>query len=115
MKNTRPKPPIENGPEEIQPRAVFTAEFKRAAVARLYDGKQTATALALELGVRRNQLYKWAKTLGENGPEVGFKPRGRKPLDEQSEIERLRRELARAQEENAILKKFDAYLQRLKR
>jgi transposase len=95
-------------------RSIFTNEFKVAAVARLKDGKQTVTALALELGIRRNLLYKWAKTLEQSGPERRFPSRGRKPANEESEVVRLRRELARAQEEVAILKKFDAYLKRLK-
>mgnify|MGYP003525823812 FL=1 len=115
MKNTPSKIPVDPDSESKQHRAVFTKEFKLAAVARLKDGRQTATALALELGVRRNQLYKWAKTLEQNGPEGGFKSRGRKPAGQESEVVRLRRQLARAQQEVAILKKFDAYLKQLKR
>jgi transposase len=37
------------------------------------------------------------------------------PAAQESEVVRLRRELARAKEELAILKKFDAYLTRLKK
>ncbi|HEX8601031.1 MAG TPA: transposase [Pseudoduganella sp.] len=112
---TKPKnTPSEDAAAQRQHRSVYPKEFKLAAVARLNDGKQTAEALALELGIRRNQLYKWAKTLEQKGPEDSFKPRGRKPASEESEVVRLRRELARAQEDLAILKKFDAYLKRLK-
>jgi transposase len=110
--STSPVPVTAEAPKQ---RAVFTKEYKLAAVARLKDGKQSATDLAIELGIRRNQLYKWAKALEVNGVQDSFKPRGRKPADQESEIVRLRRELARAQEEVAILKKFDAYLKRLKR
>lgn len=115
MKNKPTKAPIPSGDGAAvpKPRVAHTSEFKIAAVARMKDGKQTAEALALELGIRRNQLYKWAKTLEKNGSE-GFKTRGRKAASEESEVVRLRRELARAQEELAILKKFDAYLKRLK-
>ncbi|QYG07113.1 transposase [Janthinobacterium sp. PAMC25594] len=42
-------------------RATFTDEFKRDVVARLRAGNQSATNLAVEQGLRRNQLYKWAK------------------------------------------------------
>lgn len=115
MKSKPPTPQSkEASKEKPQERTVFTNEFKMAAVARLKEGKQTATLLAAELNVRRNLLYKWAQTLEQNGPE-GFKPRGRKPAVEESEIVRLRRDLARAQEELEILKKFDAYLKRQKR
>jgi transposase len=96
-------------------RATFTDEFKRMAVARLREGDTNATLLALELGVRRNQLYKWAKKLDELEPGQLLKAPGRPLASEESEIVRLRRELAGAQQELAILKKFDAYLTRLKK
>lgn len=115
MKNTQPKISASAEAEAKHQRAVFTKEFKLAAVARLKGKQQTATALALELGIRRNQLYKWAATLDQNGSEMSFKSRGRKPAGQESEVVRLRRELARAQQEVAILKKFDAYLKQQKR
>ncbi|MFL6633811.1 MAG: transposase, partial [Massilia sp.] len=49
----------------------FTKAFKQEAVARLKE-TDNATALALELGVRRNQLYKWAETLEKAGAEKAF-------------------------------------------
>lgn len=107
------KPSIQDDAGDTEQRTAFTQDFKKAAVRRLYDGQQSATALAAELGVRRNLLYKWAKALAKNGGE--FAPRGRKPVAQESEVARLRRELAKAQEELAILKKFDAYLKRVKR
>lgn len=94
-------------------RKVFSIEFKRAAVERLRQEGTNATALALELGIRRNQLYKWAKTLEGLAPGVAPRGRGRVPAAQESEVVRLRRELARAKEDLEILKKFDAYLTRL--
>ena len=98
-----------------KPRATFTDEFKRTAVSRLRQGEQNATNLAIELGIRRNQLYKWAKKINEQGPDVPLREPGRPPVSEESEVTRLRRELAEAKEELAILKKFDAYLTRQKK
>jgi len=40
-------------------RKQFTREFKLEAVRLLEEGNKPATQLARELGVRRNQLYKW--------------------------------------------------------
>jgi transposase len=97
-----------------QNRTVYPIEFKREAVARMRDGTTTATALALELGIQRNQLYKWAKMLDELPPGV-IRKRGRLPADEEAEVVRLRRKVARMEEELAILKKFDAYLTQLKK
>lgn len=96
-------------------RSVYTREFKLAAVARLKDGKQTAEALAIELGIRRNQLYKWAKAIEQNGPEASFASRGRKPASEESELARVKRELERVREDFEILKKLQASFMRMKR
>ncbi len=101
-------------PEEPK-RATFTKAFKLLAVERMRQGEKSPTELALELGVRRNQLYKWAKALDERGQAASFNGAGRLPKEQESEVVQLRRELARAKEELAILKKFDAYLTRLKR
>jgi transposase len=91
-------------------RKTFTKGFKLAAVERMRRGEKNPTELALELGIRRNQLYKWAKALDLGGVAGCFKGSGRLPAEQESEVTRLRRELARANEELAILKKFDAYL-----
>jgi transposase len=98
-----------------KPRATFTDEFKRDAVARLNAGGQSATALAIELGIRRNMLYKWAGKLEEQSPGEEFRSPGRPVAGALSEVEQLRKDLASAQEELAILKKLDAYLTRLKK
>ena len=96
------------------PSQAFTPEFKRNAVARL-KACDNVTALALELGVRRNQLYKWEKRLDELGPEKAFRPAGRPPVIEEDELTRLRRENQRLEMENTILKKAEAYFARRKR
>jgi transposase len=110
----------ENGqlPPQVASRAAptkFSDEFKRMAVARLRESGTNATLLALELGIRRNQLYKWAKSLDELAPGKCLKAPGRPLAGEESEVVRLRRELNEAQQELAVLKKFDAYLTRLKK
>ena len=44
-------------------RARFSKEFKLEAVRLLELGQEPATQLALELGIARNQLYKWQAQL----------------------------------------------------
>jgi transposase len=85
-------------------RARFSKEFKLEAVRLLGLGQKPATQLALELGIARNQLYKWQAQLGKVGKEQAFHGPGRKPEDERSENERLRSELKRVTEERDILK-----------
>ena len=88
-------------------RKSFSSEFKREAV-RLLDASQKPPAdLARELGVRRNQLYKWKEQLTRRGASA-FPGSGRK-LGSGGEVARLRQELEQVKEERDILKKAAAY------
>lgn len=93
-------------------REQFSKEFKLEAVRLLELGLKPATQLALELGIARNQLYKWQAQLGKVGKEQAFHGPGRKAEDERSENARLRAELKRVTEERDILKKAAAYFAR---
>ena len=98
--------------EKVNPgrkRVRVTKEFKLEAVKLLEAGQKPATQIALELGTRRNQLYKWQAQLRAKGEAKAFRGPGAKPLSEYSEVERLRRELKRVSEERDILKKAAAY------
>ena len=62
-------------------RKQFTSEFKRESV-RLFDsGEKPAAQLAKELGIRRNQLYKWKEEVASRGKET-FPGKGRRPSNE---------------------------------
>ena len=94
----------------------FGKEFKLTAVKLLQAGQKPATQLALELGIRRNLLYKWAETLSHHAgdTETVFNGPGRNRLGQHShplkaENAELKRELARITEERDILKKAAAY------
>jgi transposase len=108
MGKTKPLP--KSAPIERK-RQRFSKEFKLAAIGLLKQGQKPATQIALELGIRRNQLYKWVAELEEKAgdAQAAFNGPGRKPIAQQSEIERLRREVARLTEERDILKKAAAY------
>jgi transposase-like protein len=56
----------------------YSAEFKREAVRLLESGDKTATDVAMELGIRRNQLYKWQRSLRSKG-DVAFPGSGSNP------------------------------------
>ena len=86
----------------------FSKEFKLEAVRLLKKGNKPASELALELCIRRNQLYKWEEEFARKG-EGAFRGGGRKPADQEDEVVRLRRELERVTEERDILKKAAAY------
>ena len=86
----------------------YSKEFKIEAVRLMHLNDKPVVQLALELGVRRNQLYKWEAQLERNGG-ASFGRLGRPPKSDESEVSRLRRELANVTEERDILKKAAAY------
>jgi transposase len=96
-------------------RTRFTKEFKVEAVRLLDLGQKPAAQLALELGISRNQLYKWQEQLRQHGSAGAFRGPGAKPLHERSEIERLKHERAKITEERDILKKSRGVLRRKKK
>jgi transposase len=85
----------------------FTAEFKREAVRLLELGQKPGAQLALELGIQRNQLYKWQAQINAGLP-LHSGP-GRPRLEDESELSRLRRENERLRQERDVLKKAEAY------
>jgi len=89
----------------------YSKEFKLEAVRLLDEGNKTAADLALELGVRRNQLYKWQEQLARH-EEAAFPGHGRRVQNKDAEIVRLKKELEIAREENEILKKAAKYFAR---
>ncbi len=93
-------------------RRSYSKSFKIEAVRLLGLGEKPASQLALELGIRRNQLYKWRDQVQGKGGDAAFRGPGRLPASEESEIARLKRELERVREERDILKKAAAYFAR---
>jgi transposase-like protein len=87
-------------------RQVFSREFKLEAIRLLEEGKKPAADIARELGIRRNQLYKWKEQRDKQGAAV-FPGEGRRSSksSDSEEIARLRSEVAKIKEENEILKK----------
>jgi transposase len=61
-----------------------------------FEGSRAVSEVARELDLRPDMLRRWRQRLAGEGP---------KPSEEEQEVRRLRRELARTQEERDILKK----------
>ena len=90
----------------------FTREFKIEAVRLMERSDRPSSEIAMELGIRRNQLYKWKEQLSKKGEEAFTRSVGRPKKEEQSDLVTLRQENARLKEENDILKKAAAYFAR---
>lgn len=89
-------------------RKTFSKEFKQEAVRQLERSDKPPNQIAIDMGVRRNQLYKWQSQLKAQGDDA-FRGSGRRPLDQSDEVVRLRKELAEVKMERDILKKAAAY------
>lgn len=82
----------------------YPREFKLEAIHLMETSGRPASEIAMKLGIRRNQLYKWKEQMTKKG-DVPSAKRGRPKKAEQSEVATLRQELKRLKEENEILKK----------
>ena len=97
----------------MKKRQVFSREFKLEAVRLLEEGRKPGADIARELGIRRNQLYKWKEQADKHGAAVfpGHGKRAKKGSNSE-EIVRLKNELAKVKEENEILKKAATFFAR---
>ena len=92
-----------------KPYKTFTREFKLEAVRLMTESNRPSSDIAAELGIRRNQLYKWKEQLETKGETAFSNKRGRPIKENQSELTTLRQENKRLQEEVEILKKAAVY------
>lgn len=95
-------------PETMSKKAYqrYTQEFKDKAVGLLNLGKPVAE-VAQELEVSTSMLYEWRhKAQGTQGGSAGLRvPQARDEQSEADALRALRRQVARLQAENDILKK----------
>ena len=90
---------------------IYSKEFKLEAVRLLERSGKPGAEIARELGIRRNQLYKWQEQLKTKSGDGVFPGHGRR-AGREAELARLQRENARLKEENEILKKAARYFAR---
>ena len=89
----------------------YSPEFKADAVRLVKAGGKQVTVLAREFNVSRQMLYNWVRQADERkGKPLSdvFPGHGHRTA-EQTELDRLRRENARLQMDNEILKKAKAF------
>ena len=87
-----------------RPYKTYPKDFKLEAIRLMEESDRPAAEVAMQLGIRRNQLYKWKEQMSKRG-DVPSAKKGRPRKEDQSELATLRQELKRVKEENAILKK----------
>jgi len=94
-----------------KPYNTYTREFKLEAIRLMAESDRPASEIAMNLGIRRNQLYKWKEQMNKKG-EVPSARKGRPRKEDQSEMTTLRQEVKRLKEDIEILKKAAAYFAR---
>ena len=90
---------------ERRTRRRFTAEFKAEAVQRLLEGGGGLSEVATELGLSPGQLGAWRNEHLAAGSAEALAQR----KAEQAELQRLKRENRRLEEEVEILRKAAAF------
>jgi transposase len=83
----------------------YSAEFKREALRRANEPGVTDVLVAEELGISARQLRRWRDAVNRDGEEA-FPGQG-KSRDE--EFTRLKRKLAKVEQERDFLKEAAAY------
>jgi transposase len=85
----------------------YTDEYKREAVRLASEPGNTVSGVAKDLGIDRGLVQEWKSKLGKGT----WEPKSQRPLktETQSELERVKRELAKVKMERDILKKALGY------
>ena len=96
--------------EEQGKRRRYDRQFKIDAVKMVTEGGKKMAEVARDLGLGHNQLARWKKEL-EAEREEAFPGKGKRTAGEE-EVRKLRRDLARVEEERDILKKALAVFSR---
>mgnify|MGYP001612760535 CR=1 FL=1 len=91
-------------------RGKYSAEFKEQAVKRALTGSFTIKEVSESLGISYFVLRQWKAEFLKKTEAIN--PPTDKQLKEGDELKKLRKELVKLREENAILKKFAAMLSR---
>lgn len=90
-------------------RRSYTAEYKVEAAHRVIDSGRTISEVARELGIDAGMLSVWVKD--ERRRIAAAETHGEKPLEaaEYAELQRLRKQVAELEKDNAFLVKASAY------
>ena len=92
-------------------RKSYEREFKIAAVKLVLDDDMPVAAVAKELSVHYNTLYRWVSEYEEHG-ESAFPGHGSALYSCQYEIRKLQKENLELRKELETLKKFQAFLKK---
>lgn len=91
---------------EKRTRQTYSEEYKIEAIKMVLEGGKTVPEVANQLGIQPNQLYNWMQSHRLPG-EIKAMINKQKELE--AENKRLKKALARAEQEKEVLKKAAQY------
>ena len=91
---------------EKRARQTYSEEYKIEAIKMVLEGGKTVPEAANQLGIQSNQLYNWMQSHRLPGE---IKAMINKQKDLEAENKRLKKALARAEQEKEVLKKAAQY------
>ena len=91
---------------EKRTRQTYSEEYKIEAIKMVLEGGKTVPEAANQLGIQANQLYNWMQSHRLPGE---IKAMINKQKDLEAENKRLKKALARAEQEKEVLKKAAQY------
>ena len=98
-------------PEQVQ-RRQFTLEFKQEAVRQVELEGRSVSEVARRLGIRREMLAQWQRTVAGAAPRPATPPADAAPTSREAlaqEVRRLKKRVAELEDEAVILGKATAY------
>lgn len=87
-------------------RQTYSEEYKLEAIKMILEGGETVLEVSAKLGIKPNQLYNWMQSHRLPG-EIKAMLNKQKELE--AENKRLKKALARAEQEKEVLKKAAQY------
>lgn len=95
-------------------RKVYGKRFKLQAVKQVIDEGKKLGQVAKGLGIIETMLSRWIREYRENGVEA-FSGHGKPVMNKDFEISRLSKRVSQLEQENEILKKYEAFLREQRR
>jgi len=95
-------------------RKVYGKRFKLQAVKQVVEEGKKPSQVAKELGIIDTMLSRWIREYRENGT-AAFSGHGKPVMNKDFEISRLSKRVSQLEQENEILKKYEAFLREQRR
>lgn len=95
-------------------RKVYSRRYKLQAVKQVIEEGKKLGQVAKDLGIIETMLSRWIREYKDNGA-AAFSGQGKPIMNKDFEISRLSKRVSQLEQENEILKKYEAFLREQRR